>query len=230
VLISGFLAVEARQPAPLVSLEMLNRPTVKWSFLVGFCTFGMCGGVTVLLSLYMQDVLGYSPFSTGFGFLAEGATAILAGTQAARLIGSLGTRLTMIIGLMVQGTGTGAMVFLPAHNAIMPLLVTSGAMGFGHVLSVVAFITTLTSGLRPEEQGVAGALSQMPQFVGGIGVAGLAAIVSARSVALAPSTTDALATLGGLHLAVATAGAVCLLAILVAATLLRRAVPRPTTA
>ncbi|MCK9897887.1 hypothetical protein MXD60_25395 [Frankia sp. AgB32] len=66
----------------------------------------------MLLSLYMQDVLGYSPLSTGFGFLAEGCAAIVAGTLAGRMIGSLGTRLTMIIGLLVQGIGTGAMAFL----------------------------------------------------------------------------------------------------------------------
>ncbi|WP_405475018.1 MFS transporter [Streptomyces sp. NBC_00009] len=221
VLIGVFLAVEARHPAPLVSVEMLKRPTVKWSFVVGFFTFGMCGGTTVLLSLYMQDVLGYSALSTGLGFLAEGVTAMIAGSLASRLIGSWGTRQTMIAGLLVQGLGTAAMVWLPADGNLALLLVTSGAMGFGHVLSVVAFITTLTSGLRDDEQGIAGALSQMPQFVGAIGVAGLAAIVTARSSALASTTTAKLATLGGLHAAVVVAGIACLVALLVAATLLR---------
>ncbi|MFC4330972.1 MFS transporter [Streptomyces andamanensis] len=227
VLIAAFLAVEARHPAPLVSVELLNRSTVKWSFVVGFVTFGMCGGTTVLLSLYMQDVLGYSALSTGFGFLAEGATAMIAGTIASKVIGSLGTRQTMMLGLFVQGAGTGAMVLLPADSNIPALLLTSGAMGFGHVLSVVAFITTLTSGLRSDEQGVAGALSQMPQFVGAIGVAGLAAIVTARSASLASSTSARLATLGGLHAAMLTAGLVCLAGLVVAATLLRRPAPAP---
>ncbi|WBB58058.1 MFS transporter [Streptomyces sp. WMMC500] len=230
VLITAFLLVEARHPAPLVAPEMLNRPTVKWSFLVGFCTFGMCGGTTVLLSLYMQDVLGYSPLETGLGFLAEGAAAIVAGGMAARLIGSTGTRVTMIVGLVVQGLGTASMVWLPASGGPVLLLVTSGAMGFGHVLAVVAFITTLTSGLRPAEQGIAGALSQMPQFVGAIGVAGLAAIVTARSDALASSTTEPAAVLGGVHAAMLTAGVVCLLAVVVAATLPHKAVPSTTTA
>ncbi|MDT0485361.1 MFS transporter [Streptomyces doebereineriae] len=231
VLIAAFLLVEARHPAPLVSLELLKRPTVKWSFVVGFVTFGMCGGTTVLLSLYMQDVLGYSALATGFGFLAEGATALVAGTIASKLIGSLGTRQTMALGLLVQAVGTGFMVFLPADSNIpLLLVVTSGAMGFGHVLAVVAFITTLTSGLRTDEQGVAGALSQMPQFIGAIGVAGLAAIVTARSAALASTTTAELATLGGLHAATLTAGFVCLVGLLVALTLLRRAAPAPEPA
>ncbi|MFI6543857.1 MFS transporter [Streptomyces prunicolor] len=230
VLIAAFLLVEARHPAPLVSPELLNRPTVKWSFVVGFVTFGMCGGTTVLLSLYMQDVLGYSALATGFGFLAEGATALVAGTVASKVIGALGTRRTMVLGLLVQAVGTGFMVFLPADSNIPLLVVTSGAMGFGHVLAVVAFITTLTSGLRTDEQGVAGALSQLPQFVGAIGVAGLAAIVTARSAALASTTTAQLATLGGLHAATLTAGFVCIAGLLVALTLLRRATPAPESA
>ncbi|MFJ8312075.1 MULTISPECIES: MFS transporter [unclassified Streptomyces] len=230
VLIGAFLLVEARHPAPLLSLELLNRPTVKWSFVVGFFTFGMCGGTTVLLSLYMQDVLGYSALSTGVGFLAEGVAALVAGTIASKVIGSWGTRQTMVLGLLVQAVGTAAMVFLPADGNIPMLLVTSGAMGFGHVLAVVAFITTLTSGLRSDEQGVAGALSQMPQFVGAIGVAGLAAIVTARSASLASTTTAKLATLGGLHAAMLTAGFVCLAGLLVAVTLLRRPAPAPEPA
>ncbi|MFE1837273.1 MFS transporter [Streptomyces sviceus] len=153
-LIPAFVLVESRHPAPLASLELLNRSTVKWSFVVGFVTFGMCGGTTVLLSLYMQDVLGYSALATGFGFLAEGATALVAGTVASKLIGSLGTCQTMVLGLLAQTVGTGFMVFLPADSNIPLLLIlTSGAMGFGHVLAIVAFITTLTSGLRTDEQG-----------------------------------------------------------------------------
>ncbi|MFF4055538.1 hypothetical protein ACFYZ0_07195 [Streptomyces sp. NPDC001708] len=56
----------------------------------------------------------------------------------------------------------------------------------------------------------------MPQFVGAVGVAGLAAIVTARSAAPAPDTTAKLATLGGLQAATPTAGFVCCVGLLVA--------------
>ncbi|MEE4597527.1 hypothetical protein V2J94_37580 [Streptomyces sp. DSM 41524] len=91
----------------------------------------------------------------------------------------------MATGLAVQGLGTGAMVLLPEDGGLALLLLTSGAMGFGHVLTVVSFITAMTSGLRDDEQGVAGGLSQLPQFLGAIGTACLAAIVTARTKALA---------------------------------------------
>ncbi|MEV0664145.1 MFS transporter [Actinomadura luteofluorescens] len=210
--LSAFFLAERRHPAPLIPLGLLARPTVKWSGLVGLVTLGMCGGTTVLLSLYMQDVLGYSALAAGTGFLAEGIAALMAGVLAARLIAALGTARAMSLGLAVQGLGTGAMVLLPVKDGLLLVLATSGAMGFGHVLTVVSFIATMTSGLRDDEQGTAGGLSQLPQFLGGIGTAALAAIVTARTDALSSTTDRAHATLGGLHAATLTAGLLCLAA------------------
>ncbi|WP_262403150.1 MFS transporter [Actinomadura sp. CNU-125] len=190
ILLGSFLLVEARAAAPLVPLRLLRRPTVKWGMTIGLVTFGMCGGATLLLSIYMQDVLGYSPLQTGLGFLGEGVAALLAGTLAARLIGMRGTATTIAVGLSVQAVGTAAMAFLPSEGGLVLLTATSATMGFGHVLTVVAAITTITSGLDEADQGVAGGLAQLPTFVGAIGVAGLTAVFSARSEALASSTTE----------------------------------------
>lgn len=223
LLLGTFLVVEARHAAPLVPLRLLRRTTVKWGMTVGLVTFGMCGGATLLLSIHMQDVLGYSPLQTGLGFLGEGLAALIAGTFVARLISSRGTVTTIVTGLTVQAIGTAAMMFLPPEGGLVLLLATSATMGFGHVLTVVAAITTITSGLNEADQGVAGSLAQMPTFVGAIGVAGLTAIVAARTEALAPATTKALATLGGLHTAFLVAGAVALLGAVASGVLLRRA-------
>ncbi|WP_285576850.1 MFS transporter [Actinoallomurus iriomotensis] len=219
LLLGAFLVVEGRQAAPLVPPRLLRRGTVKWGMTMALVTFGMCGGATLLLSIHMQDVLGYSPLRTGFGFLGEGVAALLAGSLAARLIGARGTVTVIVVGLTVQATGTAAMVFLPAEGGLALLLATSAAMGFGHVLTVVAAITTITSGLDQADQGVAGSLAQMPTFVGAVGVAGLTAVAAARTEALAPAAS---ATLGGLHTAFLTAGAVAALGAVAGGVLLRR--------
>lgn len=223
VLLGSFLAVEARHAAPLVPPRLLRRATVKWGMSVGLVTFGMCGGATLLLSIYMQDVLGYSPLRTGLGFLGEGLAALAGGTLAARLINARGTAATIATGLTVQAAGTAAMAALPVHGGLAVLLATSATMGFGHVLTVVAAITAITSGLGRDDQGVAGSLAQMPTFVGAIGVAGLTAIAAARTEALAPATTEVRAALGGLHAAFLAAGAVALLGAVAGGVLLRRA-------
>ncbi|MBB5776670.1 MFS transporter [Nonomuraea jabiensis] len=214
LLLGAFLVVEARHAAPLVPPRLLRRPTVKWGMAVALVTFGMCGGATLLLSVYMQDVLGWSALGTGLGFLGEGVAALVAGGLAARLIGAYGVPAAVAAGLTTQAVGTAAMVFLPASGGLGVLLATSAAMGFGHVLTVVAAITTITSGLDPADQGVAGSLAQMPTFVGAIGVAGLTAVASAYAELLA-----------GLHAAFVVAGAVALLGAAGGALLLRRATP-----
>ncbi|MFI7338372.1 MFS transporter [Streptomyces sp. NPDC050085] len=212
VALAGFFLVEARHPAPLVPLGLLKRRTVKWSFLVGMVTYGMGGGATLILTLYMQDVLGWSPLETGFGFLGEGGAAFVAGFLASRIIARRGTAGALAVGLAVQAAGTGAMFLLPGHANLVLLLVTSGAMGFGHVLSVVAFVATITSGLSAEEQGVGGSLAQMPLYVGAIGTAVLAAIASSTGGS----------ALGGMHHAFLAAGLIAAAGVPVAALLLRR--------
>jgi MFS family permease len=198
-LLAAFLAVESRHPTPLIPLRLLNRPTVKWSALVGLATFSMVGGTTLLLTLYMQDVLGYSSLETGFGFIAEGAAAALGGYLAARMIAVRGNVRTMAVGLVVQTASIAAMAFLPSDGGLLLLLATSGVMGLGHLLVVVSFIDSLTSGLRDDEQGVAGSLTQLPLYVGGVGIAILAAVATARTDALATTHSESMATLGGLH-------------------------------
>ncbi|WP_394430837.1 MFS transporter [Streptomyces sp. SGAir0957] len=227
VLLGAFLLVERRHPEPLIPLGVLGRTTVKWSGLFGVVTFGMCAGTTVLLSLYMQDVLGFTPLQAGLGYLGEGAAAMLGGMYVAKLLGRFGGAKVLAAGLLIQGVGTVAMFALPQSGNVAVLIATSSVMGLGHVFSVVSFITVMTTGVTEEDQGVVGGLSQLPQYVAAIGVAGLSAIAAARTNALAGgSAPDAAATLGGLHAGMVTAGVVALVGAALAATVLRE---RPRT-
>lgn len=223
ILLGVFLLVERRHPEPLIPLKILNRATVKWSGLMGVVTFGMCAGTTLLLSLYMQDVLGYTPLQAGLGYLGEGAAAMLGGMYVAKLLGRFGGPRVLAAGLLIQGVGTAAMFTLSEGGNLAALLVTSSVMGLGHVFSVVSFITVMTSGVKEEDQGVVGGLSQLPQYVAAIGVAGLSAIAAARTAALAGGGTPTRAeTLAGLHAGMVSAGLIALVGAALAAVLLRR--------
>ncbi|HEX7301577.1 MFS transporter [Lentzea sp.] len=221
VLLGAFLFVEGRQKAPLAPLSILGRRTVKWGGLTGFITFGMCGGATVLLSLYMQEVLRWSPLATGIGFVAEGGAAMVSGVLAARFIGRIGTPAVLMLGLLVQGVGTLAMLLLPQQGNLVLLIVTTSALGFGHVLAVVAFIGTMTSGVPSEHTGLASGLAQTAQQVGSaVGVAVLAAVVAAATVpdAAAPEA----ASLAGLRAGLLVAAIVTLAGLAVVALFLRK--------
>jgi hypothetical protein len=96
-------------------------------------------------------------------------------------------------------------------------------MGLGHVFGVVSFITVMTTGVSEKDQGVVGGLSQLPQYVAAIGVAGLSAIAAARTHALSGGAgSDAGATLGGLHAGMVTAGVIALVGGGLATAVLRR--------
>ncbi len=97
-----------------------------------------------------------APLQTGLGFLGEGVAALAAGSVAARTIDARGVTVAIATGLVVQAAGTAAMAFLPAHGGLALLLGTSAAMGFGHVLTVVSAVSTITSGLDEADQEVAG--------------------------------------------------------------------------
>lgn len=217
VLLASFVLVEARSPAPLVPLDVLARPTVHWGGLIGLVTFGMCGGVTLLVSLYLQDVLGWSPLTTGVAFLAEGVAAIAGGSLVPRMTARIGTPKTLITGLTVQTLSTAAMVLLAPSSNLALILITTAGLGFGHVVSVVAFIGIMSSGLSAGEHGLSGGLAQTSQQVGSaLGVAVLTAVV-----ALSSSANGAEVTLAGLRAGFVTAATVTLLGAMVALLFLR---------
>lgn len=223
LLLVAFLLVERRHPEPLIPLTVLNRPTVKWAGLFGFITFGMCAGTTVLLSLYMQEVLGFSPMAAGLSYLGEGAAAMAGGMLVGRLLTRFAGAVVLTAGLTIQGIGTVLMFSLPEHRSLPLLIITSSVMGLGHVLSVVSFISVMTTRVAEADQGVVGGLSQLPQYLAAIGVAVLSAIAAARTKALSDgSLVSRAATLGGLHAGMVTAGVVVLVGAVLAGTVLRR--------
>lgn len=181
VLLLIFLAVERRVRAPLASLPLLNLPTVKWGNAVGFITFGMATASTVLLTIYLQEVLGLEPLYAGLSFAPLGIAAVLAGSLGPKLIARSSTRTIMVIGLAAQAISTGMLYLLPDNNAMALLLVTMAILGFGHVLAAVGFVLTVTSGLPDEQQGLAGGLAQTFQQMGAaVGIPIIAAVAAAQ--------------------------------------------------
>lgn len=215
----GFLAVESRARAPLAPLTVLRRRTVLWGNAVGMVTFGASVGTTFTLTLYMQNVLAFSPLGTGLAFAALGLAAIVAGAIGPRLTARAGARASLTGGLLIQAIGTAGLVLIGAEQGLAVILVATAVLGFGHVLAVVSFTIIATSGLPDHEQGLAGGLVQTAQQVGaGLGLAVIAAIATARSEALRTETSSAEALVGGAQLGLLAGAAALMLAALVSQT------------
>jgi MFS family permease len=189
LLLATFRIIELRSPAPLVPVRILKRPTVKWGNYAGFVAFTMESGAIFLTTLYLQNVLGLSPLTTGLIFGVPGVAAVVAGVVVGRFLGRFGYRKVLAAGLFVQGLAILPLVFLGADETGLALVVVIPALFIGffaHVICIVSYTVTGTSGLPNEEQGLAAGLTSLTQQVAlTVGIPLLGAIAATQSVWLA---------------------------------------------
>jgi len=194
LLLAAFWIIELRSQAPLASVRILKRPTVKWGNYAGLIIFVMEPAMIFLTTLYLQNTLSMSPLATGLIFGIPGLASVVAGIIAGRFIGRFGSRNVLVTGLTVQALATIPLLFMGTTPLALFILVPALFIGFfGHVTAIVAYTVTGTSGLPDEEQGLATGLTSMTQQV---------AIVVGIPILSAIAATQA-SELDGYHLALA---------------------------
>ncbi|MFF1839890.1 MFS transporter [Streptomyces sp. NPDC058231] len=186
VLLVGFWFVEKRAATPLVPVRILKRRSVIWGNTAGLIAFVTETSLVFLLTLYLQEVLGYSPLTTGLAFGVLGIGTVIGGTLGGRAAGRHGTRATIVTGGVVQAAATLTLVALGTSGGwIWLLLAATFVGGIGNMLMIVGFMVTATSGLPDSEQGLATGLATMTQQVGiTMGIPVMSAVVAARTTAL----------------------------------------------
>ncbi len=186
LLLAAFWMIELRSPAPLASVRILRRPTVKWGNYAGLVIFTMEPAMIFLTTIYLHNVLKLSPLTTGLIFGVPGLAAVAAGVIAGRFIGRFGSRRVLTVGLSVQGLATLPLVFMSADPMALAILIPALFIGFfGHVTCIVAYTVTGTSGLPDEEQGLATGLTSMTQQVAiTVGIPVLSTVAATQSVEL----------------------------------------------
>lgn len=218
--------IELHVAEPLAPLRVLRLRTVSWGNLGGAATFIGFTAMIFLLTLYLQDVLGYSPMTTGFTFGALGVGAFLGGVTAPRWIGVLrGSQPLLVAGLVAQGVTVGALFFAGSSRGwLVPVLALAFLSSYAHVTAIVGFMVTATSGLPNEEQGLATGITTLTQQVAitvGIPIMSAIAIARTRSLSGAHSLRDA--TLSGINTGILVNGLlVVAIGVLVGMVLLRR--------
>jgi EmrB/QacA subfamily drug resistance transporter len=218
VLLVIFYVVERKVSAPLVPLSVLGKRSVAWGNVAGLIAFATFTSLIFPLTLYVQEVLGYSALAAGLSFGFLGLGTVTGGVTASKVIGKVGTKRTLLAGGVLQTVFTAALVGLGDDRSWMWLmLVASFLGGVGNMLAIVGFMVTATSGLADHEQGLATGLATMTQQVGiTMGTPIMSAVVTA-----AMAGTGASAILGGLKVAIAVNAAIVLLGLLTSAVFLR---------
>ncbi|MEV6007483.1 MFS transporter [Streptomyces sp. NPDC051976] len=184
VLLAGFVVVESRVKAPLLPLRVVtdrNRGGVYLS--LGLAIIGMFG-LFLFLTYYLQGVLHYSPMKSGFAFLPMVAGMIVGSTQiGARLMLRVAPRKLMAPGFAVAAVGMAIMTQIKVDGnyagVLLPGLVL---MGLGMGTAFMPAMSLATHGVRPEDAGVASAMVNTSQQVGGsIGTALLNTIAASAT-------------------------------------------------
>jgi MFS family permease len=166
VLLAIFWLIELRARAPLASVRILNRPSVKWGNLGGILAIGLMTGILFLLTLYLQDVLHFSAPTTGLVFGVPGIASVFAGILAGRVINRYGARTVLTVGLGVQGVLAAPLLLLGTSPASLAILLPTLFIAFyGHVTALVAYTVIATSGLPNSEQGLATGLVTLAQTI-----------------------------------------------------------------
>lgn len=205
VLLVAFWIIELRSAAPLAPVRILKRPNVKWGNFAGFVSFTMGTGLVFVTTLYLQQVLNYSPLAAGLVFGVPGLAAVPAGVLAGKLLGTYGTRKVLTAGMFVQGLTPLSLVWIGANRAALWLVIPALFVTFfAHVVNIVGYTVTGTAGLPNHEQGLATGLTTMTQQIAvTVGIPIMGSIVATQAVELT-----------GIHLAIAINVAICLVAML----------------
>jgi MFS family permease len=186
----------------------------------------MVFGMFFLLSLYMQQVLGFSALKTGVGYLAVALTAIVASGIAQALVTRVGVRPILALGMGLIG---GGLIYFtqisPDGSYVADLLPGFLLVGVGLGFAFVPVSIAALSGIPPQEAGLASGLINTSQQIGGaLGVAVLTTVSTTRTEnLLADGTPQPVAFTDGFSLAFWVAAAVAGISLLATLLLLRRA-------
>ncbi|WP_330300129.1 MFS transporter [Streptomyces sp. NBC_00503] len=198
LLLIAFHAVESRAADPLVPVSVLRKRTVAWGNTAGLIAFLTETSLVFLMTLHLQEVLGFSPLSAGLAFGVLGAGTVIGGSVAPRVIAGTSTRTALVIGGLLQAAATLSLVALgTSPSGLWLLLAATFAGGIGNMLVIVGFMVTATTGLPDREQGMATGLATMTQQIGiTMGTPVMSAIVAAHSTIHAGITTAILVNTG----------------------------------
>jgi EmrB/QacA subfamily drug resistance transporter len=223
-LLAAFVGWEARAKEPLMPFSIFRIRTVSAANISGLILGTVTFSMFLMLTLYMQQVLVYSPMKTGVAYLAVAATAIVWSTVAAQLVNRVGVKPVIAAGMAFLAVGllyfTQVSVGGSYLGDLLPgfLLIAIG-LGFSFVPISIAAL----AGVQASEAGLASGLFNTSQQIGGaLGIAALSAIATQKTEnGVAAGTALPKALTDGFEAAFIWGAIVAVLGIVVALVLVR---------
>jgi len=183
-LIGVFVAIEGRfAKAPLMPLRIYASRTLSAANLVIFMVGAAVFAMWFFMSLYLQQVQGYSPLKAGLAFLPMTLCIIAGSAFASRAVTRFGPKNLLVAGMILQVAGLLLFRDLSAGGSYLgevlaPSLLVAIGLGFAFVPATIAAVT----GVAPAEAGLASGLVNTSRMVGGaLGLAILAALATSHT-------------------------------------------------
>jgi EmrB/QacA subfamily drug resistance transporter len=182
-LIGAFVAIELRSRAPLIPFRIFRLRTLTGANVVGILLGASLFSMFFFISLYMQQVLGYSPIHAGLSYLPLAVTIIVAAGLGGQLVTRFGFKPILAAGMLFVALGLAWFSQVSVGGSFLddilgPSLLAAMGLGFGFVTSTIAAV----SGVQAKEQGLASGLINTSQQIGGaLGLAVLSTIATTRT-------------------------------------------------
>jgi EmrB/QacA subfamily drug resistance transporter len=196
-LIAAFAAIELRSKAPLVPFSIFRRRTIVGTNVVGLLLAMSLFSMFFFISLYMQQVLGYSAIKAGLSYLPLAGGIIVSAGFASGLVTRFGFKPVLVTGMVLIAI---ALVWFAQVDVggsylgdiLFPSLIAAVGLGFAFVPMTIGAV----AGVEPHEAGLASGLINTSQQVGGaLGLAILASIANSRTDSLMTDAGGAVSAL-----------------------------------
>ncbi len=228
---AAFVLLELRQRLPLFDMTLFRDPTFAGANTVALLVSLAMFGVFFFISLYMQNVLGYSAVRAGVSFLPMTFLIIVLAPWAGRASDRLGSRWLMTAGMTLVGISLLVFAQLQTDSSYLLLLPGMILGGFGMAITMTPMTAAALSSVPPDKAGVgSGMLNTFRQVGGSIGIALMGAILANGSnTALAEGGSRVDGFMNGLHHALYVAALIAFTGAATAVVTVRsHAGPRPT--
>ncbi|HEV2593105.1 MAG TPA: MFS transporter [Gaiellaceae bacterium] len=221
-LLATFVVTELRSKAPLIRLSIFRTRSLTSANVAMLFVMSGLMSMFYFASIYVQEVLGWSPLKAGAAFLPVTAGIVVGAGLAQGLVRALGVRVVPVIGIAMAAAGLVLLSGIPTHGTYLAnLLPGLAVMSVGMGLTFVPITLIATTGLADEDAGLASGLFNTAQQVGGaLGLAVLSSIAASRTHRV-HEATHAASLVDGFQLAFLTGAGLMAAAIVVIVVTLR---------
>jgi len=195
VLLAAFVAIELRARKPLVPFSIFRIRTLTGANVVGVLVGASLFSMFFFISLYMQQVLGYSAIHAGLSYLPLALTIMASAGIASQLVTKVGYKPVLAVGLLfiVAGLTWFSRISVGGSfttDILGPSLLAAVGLGFSFVTTTIAAV----SGVEEDQSGLASGLINTSQQVGGaLGLAVLSSVATSRTAHVMASGESSLA-------------------------------------